>query len=112
MGLSVSPSRTYVAMCNKPNFDGYYFRKFVLPESEGRREFDQEHDKYVTVRRPYRNDSDTASWYFLNRLNSIACIDGCFAVEDLGPAGEHVENEMTREEKLADAQAKWAEVEV
>lgn len=59
---NVSPSRTYVAICI--NADGsHYFRKFVLPEKEP-------------------NDSENASWYFLNRLNLTAAIVGVVTFED------------------------------
>jgi len=64
-----SPSRTYIAMCNRSNFDGYYFRKFILPE---RNEFDV----------PYDNNCGYASWYFLNVLDGFSCIEGCFAAEN------------------------------
>lgn len=63
MFKSVSPSRTYVAMCNNSNFVGFHFKKFVLPAN-------------------YSNDSESASWYFLNHLDSFSCINGCFAIED------------------------------
>lgn len=66
---SVSPSRQYVAMCNKTNFDGYYFRKFTLPEQ-------------TTSGHKLENNNRTASWYFLNVIDYIACIQGCIAYED------------------------------
>jgi len=66
-----SPSRTYVAICNRGNFDGYYFRKFVLPK--GVEEFGYS--------RILPNNPSTASWYFLNCLNFVACIDACISVE-------------------------------
>lgn len=62
MSPVVSPSRTYVAICNKMNFDGHYFRKFTLPEDE-------------------ENTSTHAEWYFLNRLDAVACIDGAYSWE-------------------------------
>lgn len=68
-----SPSRTYVAMCNNTNFDGYYFRKFVLPEKE---EFYGEPSQYL------ENSVEKASWYFLNRLNFVACLEACMTFED------------------------------
>lgn len=71
----VSPSRTYVAVCNNPNFDGHYFRKFTLPTD------------FPNV----RNDSDFASWYFLNELNLSACIDGCVTWEDFQDVKEQVD---------------------
>jgi len=97
MNHSISPSRTYVAMCNKSRFDGYYFRKFKLPESYKRRIYVellgfQEEDV------PLENNSGVASWYFLNHLNMIACIDGCISWEDFS----NIEGESTREEKRAE----------
>lgn len=75
MNKSVSPSRTYVAVCCMINFDGYYFRKFKLPETvpPGYGEL---------VDQPLENTSGVAESYFLNRLNFEACIEGCVAYED------------------------------
>lgn len=57
-----SPSRMYVAICI--DADGsHYFKKFSLPEKE-------------------QNDSENASWYFLNRLNLTAAIVGVVTFED------------------------------
>lgn len=68
----VSPSRTYVAMCNRSRFDGFYFKQFALPASytEGRTEV------------PLDNNATTAAWYFLNKLNWIACLERSLTVED------------------------------
>jgi hypothetical protein len=59
----VSESRTYVAQCLKSDFSGYYFKKFTLPQGMD-------------------NTAEFASWYFLNRLNAFACIEGVMPVED------------------------------
>lgn len=80
MNKSVSPSRTYVAMCNKTNFDGYYFRRFKLPEESN----------LVTGVDRFENNSEIAASYFLNALDFTAAIEGCFTAEDLGPAAELV----------------------
>jgi hypothetical protein len=56
-------SRTWVALCNKTNFNGFYFRKFVLPEE-------------------FENTKDNAAWYFLNKLNFTACIEFCIKYKD------------------------------
>jgi len=80
----VSPSRWYVAICNKTNFDGYYFRKFYLPEK------DEGVSPYQT---PLTNNANIAAWYFLNRLNYEACLNSCCPLEDFGLAGELIENE-------------------
>lgn len=69
-----SPSRTYIAMCNKGNFEGFYFRKFTLPHM-------------------VENSIALATWHFLNRLNFEACLETCFAAEDLGPAAESIEEQ-------------------
>lgn len=74
MNKSVSPSRRYVAMCSKPHFDGYRFKAFTLPERDPWAAPGQE--------APLENTSSVASWFFLNRLDGVACIDGCIAEED------------------------------
>lgn len=61
--LMSSPTRKYVVMCNKTNFDGFYFRTFTLPPG-------------------WRNNQDVACWFFLNRLNSFACVETCMTWED------------------------------
>jgi len=70
MNKSVSPSRSYVVMASKPNFEGYKFKKFVLPET------DPESDM------PLGNDSDVACWYYLNRVDQFDCADGTVSFED------------------------------
>lgn len=60
---SPSPSRKYVAICNKADFSGYYFCRFTLPAS-------------------YENTGPLASWYFLNCLDAVACIEGVVTNED------------------------------
>jgi hypothetical protein len=74
MNKSVSPTRRYVAMCSKTNFEGYRFKAFRLPEQ----------DPWASPGQdiPLDNTSDMASWYFLNRLDCVACIDGCISEED------------------------------
>lgn len=74
MNKSVSPSRRYVAMCSKSNFEGYRFKAFTLPER----------DPWAAPGwdAPIENTSSTASWYFLNRLDGFSCIDGCITEED------------------------------
>jgi hypothetical protein len=70
----VSKSRTYVAICVKTNFDGNYFRKFNLPV------IDPWKDAWeIGI---LENNASIASWYFLNRVSSSACIDGVVTWED------------------------------
>jgi hypothetical protein len=77
----VSPTRRYVAVCYKGNFDGHYFRTFTLPLT-----VDEvpAHAKNLMSCQTHLivNNSEYASWYFLNVLNFSACIDGCFSFED------------------------------
>ena len=90
--LIVSASRTYVAMCNKTNFDGFYFRQFTLPENtaENRaRIWGGEAKMYEgpgmlprAAQFQISNDSDFACWFFLNELNHSACIGKCIPLED------------------------------
>lgn len=80
MNIATSPSRTYIAMCNKWNFDGYYFHRFVLPDGMSAGSGPER----------FENSTTAAAWYFLNVLNFVACIDGCFPAEDLGPAADLV----------------------
>lgn len=77
-----SESRTYVAICNRTNFDGHYFRKFVLPK-HGVVEGYQDNGVWVegSYTPVYENTCSMASWYFLNVLNFIACIESCIAFE-------------------------------
>lgn len=69
-----SPSRTYVACCNKSDFSGYHFRKFHLPEQIVW-SWDDEDEKF-------ENSCATASWFFLNRLNYHACVEFVMPWED------------------------------
>lgn len=78
-----SPSRTYVAICNKTNFDGHYFRKFTLPtQEEVRKNFKHFNDHVRSVLLADRNDAAFASWYFLNMLDLSACIEGVVSWEN------------------------------
>src|SRR5215472_6738333 len=75
----VSQSRTYVAVCNKINFDGHYFRKFTLPASI---EEVPHYAKRYSACHNIQNNASFAAWYFLNVLDAIACIDYCITFED------------------------------
>lgn len=65
----ISPSRTYVAICNKSDWTGHYFKRFTLPDTT--LWFGED-----------RNNAQSASWYFLNALDGVACIEGVFTAED------------------------------
>jgi hypothetical protein len=68
--IVVSPSRRYVAICNKSDFSGHYFRSFTLPASVE------------------ANNSDIAAHYFLNFMNYSACIERCVTEEDFNNVQE------------------------
>lgn len=78
-----SPSRTYVAICNKTNFDGHYFRKFTLPNGlvDGT-EHAPGRFNLGAYSQLLANTHVTAVWYFLNVLNSMACINGTYTWEE------------------------------
>jgi hypothetical protein len=60
---AVSVNRRYIAMCNKTNFDGFYFKSFFLPHS-------------------YENNSEEAARYFLF-TDFISCLECVFPEENL-----------------------------
>lgn len=61
----VSPSRTYVVPVKNYIEDGYCFRKFTLPEGEG-----------------IVNNSEFASYYYLNYLDSTSVVGEIYTFED------------------------------
>jgi len=67
-----SASRSYVAICYKLNFNGFYLKKFKLPFLE-------------------ENTVDHAVWYFLNKLDFTACLDKVITFEEYSDITE-VEN--------------------
>jgi hypothetical protein len=64
--MNETENRTFIAICNLTNFDGYYLRKFTLPKIL------PEDVKDVRV---------FAKWYFLNVLNFTACIEHVILTE-------------------------------
>jgi hypothetical protein len=70
MELTISPSRTYVAIVKPFGRSGYKFRKFSLPECNH------------SLDQVFQNTSGVASWYYMNELNAIDCIEGCVSFED------------------------------
>lgn len=67
MNTTISESRTYVAVCLKPN-GGYCFRKFTLPPGAS------------------PNDSNTAAWQFTMAVgivfDRVITLVGCITYED------------------------------
>lgn len=60
----VSPTRQYVALIVLPNGE-HAFRKFTLPEIKS-----------------YVNDTRTAEWHYLNRLDLFSVLVGCLTFEN------------------------------
>lgn len=58
IGLTSSPTRTYVIPCRRLREEGWYFRKFTLP-------FEVKEEN---------NNTEYASYYFLNRLDRTAAV--------------------------------------
>lgn len=69
MNKSISPSRTYVAVCSNHDSNGYFFKKFTLPDLK-------------PILGDDRNDSQIATWFYLNALDGVSVIEGCFSAED------------------------------
>lgn len=82
-----SPTRRYVAVCNKGDFTGFYFRSFTLPE---------EYRTFIWGEgtRKLENNCSAAAWYFLNVLNFVACIEGCITEEDYKNCTEQDDNKF------------------
>ena len=79
MTPTISPTRHYVIVCHKINFDGHYFKSFYLPEVDP---YPVYHVDGFRLERTLLNNSDMASWFFLNRLDFGACVSECFTWED------------------------------
>jgi hypothetical protein len=80
-----SPSRTYVAVCYKTDYDGHYFRKFFLPFRSNPQGYDEPEGsgKWVdgSFSPIYDNTCADASWYFQNVLCTSANIECCMPWE-------------------------------
>lgn len=72
---SPSPSRTYVMRIETDNFTHYAFRKFTLPER-------------------YKNDCETATWYFYTVLDKFSCGLSTFSFEDYSNLQEIKDEEI------------------
>lgn len=66
----------YVAICNKTNFDGHYIKVFEYPQA-----WKDEWEQYCkTILQELRPIPD-AAWYFLNRVDGVACIEAVYPIE-------------------------------
>ena len=117
--MAKSPSSAYVAICNTMNFDGYYFRKFTMPQGDALAlTLKQLHNviddkgqwcncgkcdgcKYVAQR--VEKGVDPA-WYFLNVLNHIACIDAVVPFENFFDFKDQDELNAETEQKMQEYQ--------
>lgn len=68
----------YVAILNNTNFDGHYSRVFDFPE-RGDTEFVTSSDQ-VTDKSGCKV---TASWYYLNRVDFVGCVEAVYPIEVL-----------------------------
>lgn len=71
--------RRWAALCHRGDFSGMYFRTFTLPHI------------HPQVEGTLENTEAQAAWYFLNCLNPVACIFGCFPAENLEDVQEQEE---------------------
>ena len=97
----------YVAICNKTNFDGHYVKVFDFPQKDDeefiigkdnqvyRKELKTEKIKELgipiqfvsteTFVAGYTGMNITASWYFLNRIDFVACLEAVYPIETFLP---------------------------
>lgn len=64
----------YIAVCNKTNWNGHYIEVFEYPQ------------KFIDdYKESIKGDPDRvvpdACWYFLNRVNFIACVEAVYPLE-------------------------------
>ncbi len=69
MPHSYTKAGTYVAICNKTNWDGHYVKIFDFPAEENE------------ARKINGYDEIDAGWYFLNRVDFTACLEAVYPLE-------------------------------
>lgn len=74
---------TYVAICNKINWDGHYVKIFDFPVEEA-------------------VDGINASWYFLNRVDFTACVEAVYPIEIFEKAQERRKQTQNAESSCSD----------
>jgi hypothetical protein len=72
---TISPSRRYVAMCVKTDFDGFYFRTFTLPAK---------YDNGVER----ENTALCARSYYMQYLDFVSCVAEVFPAENMSDVKE------------------------
>jgi hypothetical protein len=70
---------TYVAICNTMNFDGHYTKIFEYPQN-----FIDDTSKLF----PGFGAPDVA-WYFLNRVDTVACLEAIYPIEIFHSVVDH-----------------------
>lgn len=80
MGVRYDKPGQYVAICNKTNFDGHYIKVFEYPQAY--------HDEWNASFAAFQNTKgyedlkvNDAAWYFLNRIDAVACIEAVYPIE-------------------------------
>ncbi len=58
----------YVAICNKTNFDGHYVKEFEIPADQPK--------------------NISATWYFLNVVDFVACVEAVYPKEIFDAIGK------------------------
>jgi len=94
----VSPTRTYVIVCRKPNNTGCFLRRITLP-------FDRPNvrSKIEGAREEIENTAVTAIESFLSEFDRTACVEHVMTWEDYINVKDC--NEMRAEKELAEAEA-------
>ncbi len=64
----------YVAICCGSNFKSYYVVQFNFPAK----------GNYGLEEETYEGEVD-AAWYFLNRVNLVACVEAVYPIEVFEP---------------------------
>lgn len=68
----------YIAICNTGRFDGFYAKEFDFPDLK-------KDPIYATIA-----DEISAEWWFLNRIDGVACLVAVYPKEIFDKMGTHV----------------------
>jgi hypothetical protein len=75
----------YVAICNKPNFDGHYIKIFYFPTVGGTVMDGQTWGHVGEHYKKHKNLTISAAWFFLNRVDYGACLEGVYPLSIFDP---------------------------
>jgi hypothetical protein len=62
----------YIAICNNTNFDGHYIKHFEVPNELPEHLQDASGNNEIDIQ------TISASWYFLNVIDHIACVEAVY----------------------------------